>query len=92
MLTALLAEFVGTFVFIFVIFTTLNPLYIGLTLGTLVAIFSKVSGGNFNPAVSVAALYAGKLSKNLVVPYIISQVSGGLLAIYVAKQMKVLHR
>ena len=90
MLPAILAEFFGTFVFLFVIFTTLNPLYIGLTLGTLVAIFSKVSGGNFNPAVSIASVYSGSLSKKLVIPYIIAQLCGGLLSVFVAKRMKLL--
>ena len=90
MLSALLAEFFGTFVFFFVIFTTLNPLYIGLTLGAMIALFAKISGGNFNPGVSMVAAYAGKLSKKLVIPYIIAQLCGGLLALFVAKNMKLL--
>ena len=90
MLPAILAEFFGTFVFFFVIFTTLNPLYIGLTLGILIAIFSKVSGSNFNPAVSIASVYSGSLSHKLVIPYIIAQLCGGLLSVFVAKRMKLL--
>lgn len=90
MLTAILAEFFGTFIFFFVIFTTLNPLYIGLTLGTLLAIFSKVYGSSFNPAVSIASVYSGNLSKKLVIPHIIAQLCGGLLSVFVAKRMKLL--
>lgn len=89
MLLKLFVEFFGTFVFLFVIFTTLNPLYIGLTLGALVAIFKNISA-NFNPAVTIASFYSGSLSKKLVIPFITVQLCGSLLAIYLAKRMKLL--
>ena len=87
MLFELLVEFFGTFLYLFIVFTTLNPVYIGLTLGTLVAIFSNSSGVNFNPAVTIASFYGGTLKKDLLLPYIISQIAGGLFAVFVAKRM-----
>lgn len=85
MLFELLVEFWGTFFYLFIIFTTLNPVYIGLTLGILVAVFSNTSGVNFNPAVTIASFYGGSLKKDFVIPYIISQIAGGLFAVFVAK-------
>lgn len=87
MLFELLAEFLGTFFYVLIVFTTLNPVYIGLTLGILVSIFSNTSGVNFNPAVTIASFYGGSLKKDFVIPYIISQIAGGLLAVFIAKRV-----
>lgn len=88
MLVELLAEFFGTFVYILVILTTLNPIYIGVTIALLIALFSNMSGVNFNPALTIASLYNGTIHINSVIPYITVQVFGGLLAVYVGKHFK----
>lgn len=51
----------------------------GLTVLTGVYAFGHISGGHFNPAVSVGLWAGGRLPGKEVVPYIISQVLGGLL-------------
>lgn len=74
------AEFVGTFVFLGVILSTRNPLSIGIALVAVIYLFSSVSGGNFNPAVS-AMLYANKeLTGMQLTSYVVAQVLGGLCA------------
>jgi aquaporin Z len=47
----------------------------------------KISGGNFNPAVSVMMTAAGKLNKADLLPYIVAQVAGGLAALELHKKM-----
>jgi len=42
-----------------------------------------ISGGHYNPAVSLAVMLRGKLSPIDFVPYVISQLGGALLASYV---------
>ncbi len=42
--------------------------------------FGHVSGGHFNPAVSVGAAFAGRFAWKDVLPYIIAQVVGGIIA------------
>ena len=37
-----------------------------------------ISGGAFNPAVSIAMMYAGKMPRSDLIPYIVAQVAGGL--------------
>lgn len=52
----------------------------GLALiGAMVA-FGYVSGGHFNPAVTLGSAIAGKTSRTSVLPYIVAQVVGGVVA------------
>lgn len=82
---AILVEFLGSFIFMFVIFVTLNPWAIGATLALLIAFGgAAISGGHFNPAVTIMALYSGVLAPDNAVGYIVAQVAGGLLAATVA--------
>ncbi|MGB3353697.1 MAG: aquaporin Z [Mycobacterium sp.] len=51
----------------------------GLTVLTAVYAFGTVSGGHFNPAVTLGAAIAGRIEWKAVLPYWLSQVAGGLL-------------
>ncbi|XP_019398287.1 PREDICTED: aquaporin-8-like [Crocodylus porosus] len=59
----------------------------GFSLGIMVAVLGKISGGHFNPAVTLAALAAGGLSPLLLLPYWLCQLSGGMLGALLAKSM-----
>jgi len=91
-----LAEFVGTFVLVLsivggVVFTVwtgggtigvdlVAALAIGLgVLGAAYA-FGEVSGGHFNPAITVGAWISGRLPARDVLPYIVFQILGGITA------------
>ncbi len=52
----------------------------GLTVLTMVYAVGHISGGHFNPAVTLGAVVAGRLPARDLVPYWIAQVVGGLLA------------
>ena len=67
-------EFLGTMFLIFVIFATGNY----LAIGTALAIIILVGGGVFNPAVTIALMYAGRFSRTDLIPYIVAQIAGGL--------------
>ena len=82
-----LVEFLGTMFFLYVILATGSALPIGLALVVAILVGGKISGGNYNPAVSVMMAAAGKLPKSDLVPYIIAQVAGGLAAL-VSKHVK----
>ena len=88
MLNKYLVEFVGTAFFLYVIVATGNPLAIGAALTIAIMLGGKVSGGNFNPAVSVMMVAAGKLPQKELLPYIIAQVLGGLTALELSKKVK----
>jgi|Laugresbdmm110sd_1035091.scaffolds.fasta_scaffold07018_4 aquaporin Z len=87
-----LTEFVGTFIFIFVILNVTNKSFkfktyaafiIGITLFVLIQFAASISGGNFNPAVSIAMVLNNSLPKHKLILYILSQILGGITAKYV---------
>ncbi|KAM5227706.1 aquaporin-8 [Ctenodactylus gundi] len=57
----------------------------GLALGLIIASLGSISGGHFNPAVSLAAMLIGGLNMVLLLPYWISQLCGGLIGAALAK-------
>lgn len=88
MINKLLAEFLGTMFFLYVILATGDAVAIGLALMIAIFVLGKVSGGNFNPAVSVMLAMAGKLSMKDLAPYVVAQVLGGLAALELYKRVK----
>ena len=52
----------------------------GLIVFAMIAAVGDISGAHLNPAVTVGFLVAGRLSGRLVVPYILAQVIGAVLA------------
>ena len=86
MLFKLLAEFIGTFLFLSVILNSasaghMGALSIGLGLAVAILFGGKISGGHFNPAVSVMMLAKKSMSLPDFAGYIVSQVLGGLCAL-----------
>lgn len=81
-----LTEAIGTFFLVLTMGLTvlggteLAPLAIGLALMVMVYMGGHVSGGHYNPAVSLAVLMRGRLARRELVPYWVSQVVGALLA------------
>ncbi|XP_034844934.1 aquaporin-8 [Mirounga leonina] len=57
----------------------------GLALGLIIATLGNISGGHFNPAVSLAAMLIGGLNLVMLLPYWISQLCGGLIGAALAK-------
>ncbi len=79
-------EFIGTFFLVFTIGlsvgggTTLPPLAIGAALMVMVYMGGHISGAHYNPAVTVAVFFRGKLPAAQVLPYWIAQVGGSFAA------------
>ncbi len=73
-----LVEFLGTMLLVFIIFATGNYLAIGAALAVAVLLGGAISGGAFNPAVAIALMYAGKLPRSDLIPYMIAQIAGAL--------------
>ena len=82
----MLTEFTGTFFLVLTIGLTVTagsqfaPLAIGAALMIMVYAGGHISGGHYNPAVSLAAMMRGALPSAQYVPYVISQVVGALVA------------
>ncbi|XP_010219498.1 PREDICTED: aquaporin-8 [Tinamus guttatus] len=57
----------------------------GLALALCVAVLGGISGGHFNPAVSLGAWLVGGLSLPMLLPYCVSQLCGGVIGAALAK-------
>ena len=87
---ALVAEFIGTFALIFIGAGAAIALGVnhdppvafahGLTILVFVAAFGDISGGHFNPAVTTGLAAAGVFPSRRVVPYLIAQFAGAIVA------------
>lgn len=89
----LTAELIGTFVLVFfgcgslvygLMAETFDILAVavtfGLTLMVMVYAFGRVSGGHFNPAVSLAAAVGGRVAWREIPLYVAAQLVGGIVA------------
>ncbi|XP_061849830.1 aquaporin-8 [Colius striatus] len=59
----------------------------GLVLGLIIAVLGNISGGHFNPAVSLCVWLVGGLNITMLVPYWVSQLCGGVIGAGLAKAM-----
>jgi aquaporin Z len=82
---AMLIEFIGTFFFLYVILAVGTPLAIGAALALAIYVGGSISGGNFNPAVTIMLIAAKKQRIETALPYIVAQVAGGLAALALYK-------
>jgi aquaporin Z len=86
-----LTEFIGTFFLVLTVGLTvigavpMAPLAIGASLMIMVYMGGHISGGHYNPAVSLAVLLRGKMaSAGEFVGYVVSQLAGAIAAAVVA--------
>jgi aquaporin Z len=82
-----LVEFLGTMFLMFVILSIGEALPIGLALTIAIYLGGTISGGHFNPAVSVAMALGNKISMNELLPYVGAQVVGALVALQLSKML-----
>ncbi|MDK1329158.1 aquaporin [Arthrobacter sp. zg-Y1143] len=84
------AEAIGSFLLVFVgvavaIFATgtgiTSPLAFGLALAAAMVAFGYISGGHFNPAITLGSAVAGRTAWKYVLPYILAQLVGAILGV-----------
>lgn len=81
----LLAEYLGTFIFVYVILLSGNPYIIVLTLLIVILLSSAISGGHINPAVSTAMALNGSITLENYFGYISVQLLAAASAYYIYK-------
>ena len=64
-----------------------NALATAALLPVLIFLFTSVSGSHFNPLVSLAEMFAGRLSPSRIPGYILAQVAGGIIGVFAAHAM-----
>ena len=73
-----LVELLGTMFISFIIFSTGNYLAIGASVSIAILMGGVISTIAFNPAIAIAMFYAGKITANDLIPYVVAEVIGGL--------------
>ncbi len=90
-----IAEFIGTVFLVLTIGCTgigagpavIAPLAIGAALMVMVFAGGHISGGHYNPAVTLGVLIRGKVKATDVVPYMIAQFAGAAIAALVVGKL-----
>ena len=82
-----LIEFLGSMFLTFVILTIGEALPIGLALTIAIYLGGRISGGYFNPAVSVAMAIGKNISISELIPYVGAQVVGAIVALQLSKML-----
>lgn len=78
----ILFEFVGTLVFFYVIFNVGEPIAIAAALLGVLFFAFQVSGGHFNPGVSMLMWLGGKITSLVLVQYVAAQLLAAVAVIY----------
>ena len=89
MLNSVLVEFAGTMGFLFAILLTNNAIVFCAILVGLIYLGTAILGHgvHYNPAITVMMVAAKKHPVNALVPYIIAQIAGGLVALQIYKRI-----
>jgi aquaporin Z len=89
-------ELIGTFFLVLTVATAaillkasspLTPLAIGSALMVMIYAGGHISGGHFNPSVTLGVWIRGRCDTKDVVPYIVAQLVGALIAVFAAKTL-----
>jgi aquaporin Z len=91
-----IVEFIGTFFLVLVVGLTviepgasmLAPLAIGATLMIMVYAGGPISGGHYNPAVTLGVWLRGKCETKDVIPYMAVQIIAGAIAAFIVSYVK----
>jgi aquaporin Z len=73
-----IVELVGTFFLTLAVGLTADPMAIGLMIMAMIYMGGHISGGYFNPAVTIAGWLRGALGKEHVIPYVLAQATGAI--------------
>jgi glycerol uptake facilitator-like aquaporin len=84
-----LAEFTGSLFVVYIFLATGNPLAIGAAFALAILLTASLSGGHINPAITIAMASLGQLSTSEIIPYILSQLFGALVAVEVYRRYKI---
>ena len=79
-----ITEFIGTFFLVLIIIMTGKPIVIGSVLMVMVYAGRHISGAHYNPAITLAIFIRGKIRASDVIPYILVQLAGAIVAVLIA--------
>ncbi|NQE85778.1 MIP/aquaporin family protein [Nocardia terpenica] len=87
----LAVEAIGTFFLVFTVGTAVHsgsalaPLAIGAALAVMIYAGGHISGGHYNPAVTMAALVRGRIEASVATGYWVAQLAAGVVAALIVR-------
>jgi|TARA_B110000483_G_scaffold234277_1_gene304129 glycerol uptake facilitator-like aquaporin len=84
-----LAEFVGTGLLTYVILATNNPIISALVYAVMLIVVLQISSGYLNPAITLVMTSIGKINVHELLPYMMSQFFGALVALETYKRFSI---
>jgi len=79
-----IVEFIGTFFLTLAIALTGNPLCYGLIFAAVIYLGAHVSGGFYNPAITLALFMQGKCKRDHAIRLMLGQLAGALCALFLS--------
>jgi glycerol uptake facilitator-like aquaporin len=64
-----------------------NAIATGAMLFVLISIFGPLSGAHFNPVVTFAMAFSGRLPKSNIAPFVLAQIAGAIAGVWLAHAM-----
>tara|TARA_B000000557_G_C20685939_1_gene405190 strand:+ start:179 stop:448 length:270 start_codon:yes stop_codon:yes gene_type:complete len=84
----LIGELLGTMALVLsILYSKGNAFVIGGTLAAGILVLGGLCPTHFNPAVSIAMFAKGKISGNQLLPFIVAQAAGALIALEIFKRV-----
>ena len=83
----LIVEYLGTFIFFYVILQHGQAIPIAVALAAVIYFGGAISGGHFNPGVSLMMFLNGKLPTNQLIQYVAVQCLAAATAVYFGKSV-----
>ena len=84
-----LVEFIGSFIFFVVIIQFGQAIPIGIALAAVIFFGGAISGGHFNPAVSLMMFLKGAIPSSEFIQFVLVQCLAGVSALYFSKLIPV---
>jgi aquaporin Z len=83
-----IVEYLGTVFFLYVVVVTQNPFAIGAALAMVIYLGGPISGGHYNPAITLVKVLTGDEPSSVLAPYIIAQLAAVFTVYQIHKRLK----
>jgi aquaporin Z len=83
-----IVEYLGTLFILYVFVVTGNAFAIAAAVGMAIYLGGPISGGHFNPVMTLVSVLTGKKSVTEIAPYIIAQLLAAITVFYIYKRVQ----
>lgn len=89
MYTPAFVEYLGTALLVGAFAFTSSPLFVVAALAIAIGLGGKISGGHFNPALTIYSFLCGKIGRSKAISYLVAQIAAALTIWVTGSMIKV---